>query len=107
MRLTLFKKGADIGDKPALTLYGKYRSEGSIGYEIYTFYDNYINDTNYVVGDDDYYNTKDCYKARYEPDNYPEDESECETFRPYILLTIPKGDEVKLRSCLKLIQCFS
>lgn len=100
-RLTLFKKGADIGDKPALTLYGKYRTEGSIGYEIYTFFDNYVKDTNDDVDDDcddydDYDKIKSCYKARYEPDKYPEDESEWETFRPYILLTTPKGDEVKL-----------
>lgn len=77
-RLTLFKKNADVGDKPAMTLYGSLTMQGSICYETYEFGNN------------------DVYGATYEPDYYPEGEENIESFRPFILLTKPNGKETRL-----------
>lgn len=77
-RLTIFKKNAKIGDRPALTLTGDSDVQGSIGYTTYYFHNN------------------DGYEAVYSPDYYPEDNSERATFKPFITLTSPNGKETKL-----------
>ena len=77
-RLTIFNKGAMIGDKPALTLYGDCESQGTICYLIYSFDNN------------------EGYTARYEPDKYHEDGEDYGNFKNYVLLTNPIGKTVKL-----------
>lgn len=77
-RLTLFKKKADVGDKPALTLFGSLSTQGTMCYETYEF------------------SNKDGYKAQYEPDYYQDVDEDLESFRPFILLTTPNGKETRL-----------
>lgn len=77
-RLTIFNMDAEVGDKPVLTLYGDCESHGTICNMVYDF------------------SNDDGYKAVYEPENYPENDEDCNNFKNYILLTNPDGKTIRL-----------